>query len=291
MKLYSRRVYTASGCKAATIEIEGGRIVSVAEGACPADAVNYGEMRIIPGIFDTHNHGTSGFDLMETGTDFSERKAIVRGYLKGLAAQGTVNIFPTVSDAEGIRAVAEVARETVDGANVLGIHSEGPWLSRVGEKGVRTPWPEVSIDAARELVEAGGGMLRLMALAPEIPGIDEVIDYLLSAGVTVAAAHSDNTYEAAHAAYGRGISVATHTGNVMTDMHHRDIGGLGAALTDSRVMCEVICDGMHICNDMLGIYFRIKDYGHFMMISDCTALSGAEPGVYDGGGLCEDYEG
>ena len=87
MKLYSRRVYTASGCKAATIEIEGGRIVSVAEGACPADAVNYGEMRIIPGIFDTHNHGTSGFDLMETGTDFSERKAIVRGYLKGLAAQ------------------------------------------------------------------------------------------------------------------------------------------------------------------------------------------------------------
>ncbi len=288
MKLYSRRVYTASGCKAATIEIEGGRIVSVAEGACPADAVDYGEMRIIPGIFDTHNHGTSGFDLMETGADFSERKAIVRGYLKGLAAQGTVNIFPTVSDAEGIRAVAEVARETVDGANVLGIHSEGPWLSRVGEKGVRTPWPEVSIDAARELVEAGGGMLRLMALAPEIPGIDEVIDYLLGAGVTVAAAHSDNTYEAAHAAYGRGISVATHTGNVMTDMHHRDIGGLGAALTDSRVMCEVICDGMHICNDMLGIYFRIKDYGHFMMISDCTALSGAEPGVYDGGGLCEE---
>lgn len=131
-------------------------------------------------------------------------------------------------------------------------------------------------------------MLRLMALAPEIPGIDEVIDYLLSAGVTVAAAHSDNTYEAAHAAYGRGISVATHTGNVMTDMHHRDIGGLGAALTDSRVMCEVICDGMHICNEMLGIYFRIKDYGHFMMISDCTALSGAEPGVYDGGGLCEE---
>lgn len=131
-------------------------------------------------------------------------------------------------------------------------------------------------------------MLRLMALAPEIPGIDEVIDYLLGAGVTVAAAHSDNTYEAAHAAYGRGISVATHTGNVMTDMHHRDIGGLGAALTDPRVMCEVICDGMHICNDMLGIYFRIKDYGHFMMISDCTALSGAEPGVYDGGGLCEE---
>ena len=92
----------------------------------------------------------------------------------------------------------------------------------------------------------------------------------------------DYGYEAARAAYGRGISVATHTGNVMTDMHHRDIGGLGAALTDPRVMCEVICDGLHVCDDMLGIYFRIKDYGHFMMISDCTALSGAPVGVYDG---------
>lgn len=288
MKLYSRRVYTASGCKPAAILIEDGHIAAIEEGPCPSDAVDYGEMRIIPGIFDTHNHGTSGFDLMASGESFEDRKQIVRGYLKGLAAQGTVNVFPTVSDPEGIRAVAEVARETVDGANVMGIHSEGPWLSRVGEKGVRTPWPEVSVDAARALVEAGGGLLRLVALAPEIPGIDDVVDYLLHEGVTVAAAHSDNTYEAAHAAYGRGISVATHTGNVMTDMHHRDIGGLGAALTDPRVMCEVICDGMHVCNEMLGIYFRIKDYGHFMMISDCTALSGAPAGTYDGGGLCEE---
>lgn len=134
MKLFSHRVYTASGCKAATIGIEDGRIVSVIEGVRSADAVDYGEMRIIPGIFDTHNHGTSGFDLMDTGGGFAERKEVVRGYLKGLAAQGTVNIFPTVSDPEGIRAVAEVARETVDGANVLGIHSEGPGSRVWGRK-------------------------------------------------------------------------------------------------------------------------------------------------------------
>lgn len=289
MKLYSTRVYTASGCKAASIEINDGIITRIEEGACPEDAVDYGSLRIIPGIFDTHNHGTSGFDPMSTEGGFEGRKDTVRGYLKGLAAQGTVNVFPTISDPEGIHAVAEVAREGgACGATIRGIHSEGPWLSRVGEKGVRTPWPEVSVAAAKEMVDAGDGLLRLVALAPEIPGIDAVIDYLMGEGVTIAAAHSDNNCEAARAAYKRGISVATHTGNVMTDMHHRDIGGLGAALTDPTVMCEVICDGLHICDDMLDIYFRIKDYGHFMMISDCTALSGAPVGVYDGGTMCKE---
>ena len=210
MKLYSTRVYTASGCKAATVEIDNGIITRIEEGSRPDDAVDYGSLRIIPGIFDTHNHGTSGYDLMAVEGDLEARKAVVRGYLKGLAAQGTVNVFPTVTDPKGIRAVAEVAREEgVMGATIRGIHSEGPWLSRVGEKGVRTPWPEVSVDAAQAMVEAGEGLLRLVALAPEIPGIDDVIDYFLSEGVTIAAAHSDNGYEAARAAYGRGISVAT----------------------------------------------------------------------------------
>ena len=91
-----------------------------------------------------------------------------------------------------------------------------------------------------------------------------------------------NNYKQAMAAYAKGISVATHTGNVMTDMHHRDIGGLGAALTNENVTCEVICDGLHICDEMLGIYFKVKSTDKFMMVSDCTALSGAPVGKYEG---------
>lgn len=68
----------------------------------------------------------------------------------------------------------------------------------------------------------------------------------------------------------------------MTDMHHRDIGGLGAALTNENVTCEVICDGLHICDEMLGIYFKVKSTDKFMMVSDCTALSGAPVGKYEG---------
>ena len=89
-------------------------------------------------------------------------------------------------DPDSIRAVAEVAKEgDQDGATILGIHSEGPWLNRTGEKGIRTGWPEVSMETAHAMVEAGGGWLRLVALAPEIPGMDPIIGYFLSQGITV----------------------------------------------------------------------------------------------------------
>lgn len=285
MKIFSERVYVADGCRPAVVEVEGEKIVRVEEARrCPVDAEDFGSLRVIPGIFDTHNHGTLGYDLMATSEGPEARRAEVRGYLKGLASQGTTSVFPTVSDPAGIRAAAEVAREDPRvGATIRGIHSEGPWLSRTGEKGVRAPWPDVTLDAARELVRAGDGLLRLVALAPEIEGIGELVDYFLAQGVTVAAAHSDNTYAAATAAYARGISVATHTGNVMTDMHHRDVGGLGAALLNDAVICEVICDGMHICNEMLTIYFRVKDPGRFVMVSDSSAFAGAPAGTYQGG--------
>lgn len=283
MKLRSQRIYTAEGMISGELTVENGKITAIKAGAQSADALDFGNQRVIPGIFDTHNHGTCGYWAGDGRHTFEENVAAVKGYLKGLASQGTVNIFPTTTAPDAIAAVAAVALEgPQDAAQILGIHSEGPWLNRVGEKGIRTGWPEVSLDTARKMVENGKGLLRLVALAPEIPGIDPIVDYFLSQGITVAAAHSDNNYRQAMEGYAKGISVATHTGNVMTDMHHRDVGGLGAALLNPDVMCEVICDGLHICNEMLQIYFRVKDTDYFMMVSDCTPLSGAPVGKYAG---------
>ncbi len=280
MKIHSTRIYMADGCKSGTLTIEGKKIVAFAPGRDP-EAVDYGDLRIIPGPFDTHNHGTCGFDPGHGETE-EERKASVKGYLKGLASQGTVNIFPTVTPPEAIAAVAAVHDEgPQDGATILGIHSEGPWLNRVGEKGIKTGWPEVSLETAKAMVEAGHGLLRLVALAPEIPGIEAVMEYLLSQGVTLAYAHSDDTYDEAMESFGKGISVATHTGNVMSGLHHRNMGGLGACLLNENVECEVICDGLHIGGEMLRIFFRVKSPDRFMMISDCTHLSGAPVGHYD----------
>lgn len=280
MKIHSTRIYMADGCKSGTLTIEGKKIVAFTPG-CDPEAVDYGDLRIIPGPFDTHNHGTCGYDPGDAQGTTEERKARVKGYLKALASQGTVNIFPTVMDPNAISTVAEVKEEGYqDGATILGIHSEGPWLNRTGEKGIRTGWPEVSMETARAMVEAGHGLLRLVALAPEIPGIEPVMEYFLSQGVTLAYAHSDDNYAEANEAFGRGISVATHTGNVMSGLHHRNMGGLGACLLNENVECEVICDGLHIGLEMLRIFFRVKSPDRFMMISDCAHLSGAPVGKY-----------
>lgn len=280
MKIHSTRIYLPQGPREGTLTIEGKKIVAFNPG-CDPEAVDYGDLRIIPGPFDTHNHGTCGYDPNDVQGTAEERKARVKGYLKGLASQGTVNIFPTVMDPNAISTVADVHDEgPQDGATILGIHSEGPWLNRTGEKGIRTGWPEVSMETAKAMVESGRGLLRLVALAPEIPGIEPIMAYFLKNGVTLAYAHSDDNYAEAMEAFGKGISVATHTGNVMSGMHHRNMGGLGACLLNENVECEVICDGLHIGPEMLKIFFRVKNPDSFMMISDCTHLSGAPVGKY-----------
>lgn len=282
MKISSKRILTENGFVNGILEINQGTIQTI-RAKLPQEEVDvdYGQARIIPGIFDTHNHGTHGYNLM-LDEDLEAQKISVRHYLKALASQGVTGIFPTASIGM-IRAVAEVAKENLQGAKILGIHSEGPWLNRVGEKGIKTGWPEVSLDIAKKMVEDGQGLLKLVALAPEIPGIDEVIDYFLSQGVVLANAHSDNNFVQSMEAYDKkGLRVSTHTGNVMTGLHHRDIGGLGAALSNDKVECEVICDGMHVCLDMLKIYFKQKDPSRFMMISDCSGMAGAPVGEYTG---------
>lgn len=279
----AERIYMEDGCADGLLQITDGRITALlppeaAEKLPSGQILDARGMQVIPGIFDTHNHGTCGYSLESTRTG-DENVRTVHGYLKACASQGITSVFPTPSPGM-ISAVAETAAGKPDGARILGIHSEGPWLARVGEGGTPHPCEPASLQTARKLWEDAGGLLRLVSFAPEVPGIWPVADFFLSRGVTLGAAHSNNRYAAAMDAYNRGIRVATHTGNVMTDMHHRDIGGLGAALTHPDVQCEVICDGNHICNEMLRIYFRQKDYSRFMMISDSTAYCGAPVGEY-----------
>ncbi len=279
MVIHSTRIYTEEGCKSGYLFLEGKKIVDFKEQWEGQQVVDYGNQRIIPGIFDTHNHGTMGYGL--TSAQSKDPRKIVRGYLKGLASQGVTNVFPTCH-IDLIKTISEMADEEQDGATIVGIHSEGPWLNRVGEKGIKTGWPEVRLETAKKMVQDGAGKLRLVALAPEIPGIDEIIDYFLSEGVTLAFAHSDMNYEEARKALPGRITVATHLGNVMSGLHHRDIGGLGACLLDDEMMYEVICDGMHISLPMIQLYFKMRDYSRFMMISDCSQMAGAPCGQYRG---------
>lgn len=278
MILKSNYIYFEDGVKEGYLEITDKKITNYyPTGTEISDYVDYTNYRLIPGIFDTHNHGTSGYTLLGGSGDELEKE--IKGYLKGCAASGISNVFPT-ADFSMFNTIAKLSRQNNDGAKVLGIHSEGPYLNRVGEKGVDVPHPKIDMEHVKEMVKEAEGLLKLFAIAPEIEGSQEVVNYLTSQGVKVAFAHSNCNYEEAMEAFKGGITVATHTANVMSGIHHRNMGGLGACLLNPEVQCEVICDGLHINPVMLELMFKVKEENKWMMISDNTPFAGAPEGTY-----------
>lgn len=283
MYIRSTRIYLYEHCVKGIIKIDDGKITDILpyDQECEVD-LDVGENRIIPGIIDTHNHGTLGYGAMgiKGGKEAVEKE--IKGYLKGLASQGVTGILPTTVDSDCFEWIAEIADKQNDGAKILGIHSEGPYLNRVGEKGVDTGHPDISLKHIVEMVDKAKGKLKLVALAAELPLAKEAIEYLTSQGVRVALAHTNCSYDEAKEAFRWGVSVSTHTANVMSGIHHRNMGTLGACLLDDEIYNEVICDGKHVSNEMLEIMFRIKrdPYNKFMMVSDCSNLSGAPVGKY-----------
>lgn len=276
MIVKSDRIYMEDGCRAGCLEIEGGAIKRFlpAGGAVNAD-YDFGRDRIIPGIFDTHNHGGFGVNISGASTEDE-----IKLYLKGSAANAVTALLPTTTDAEAMKLLCGMSDEPQDGARIMGIHSEGPWGARVGEKGIDTGYPKVDMEHARELYEACGGKLVLLGIAPEVENAGKAIDYFLSKNVAMAAYHTNANYEQANAAIDRGVTVATHLCNVMTGLHHRDVGVLGASLLRDEVWCELICDGLHVSFPMIEIILRIKDHNKIIMVSDSGAYAGAPVGTY-----------
>lgn len=267
------KIYCAEGVKSGFLKLEDGRFERVYKEIPFSESyINYDEYNIIPGIFDTHNHGIMGYSIKNSeAKDYLEE---IRGYIRALPAYGVTMVFPTAMDGLGFKEIAQAADENIGGAVVAGIHSEGPYLSRAGEKGRPKPYPEVSLKLVENLLAESREKIKLFALAPEIPGIDKIVNFLLQKNITVAMAHSNCSAAMARKAIDDGITVATHLGNVMTGIHHRDIGILGVCLLDKRVDCELICDGIHICNDMLELILNVKDNSRIMMISDGTPFGG-----------------
>lgn len=276
MIIYSDKIYMEDGPKAGYLLIENGVFQKYypKEETLEADC-DFSGYQIIPGIFDTHNHGGFGVRV-DGGCTVKELKL----YLKGQASYGVTSVFPTTFDLKAMELVSSMAEEEQDGAQILGIHSEGPWGARVGEKGVNTGYPSVNMELAKRMVEVCGGKLKLVAIAPEVEGAYQAIDYFRSEGITVAIYHTNANYDEANQAIDRGITVATHLGNVMTGLHHRDVGTMGACLLREEVDCEVICDGLHVSVPMLDIIFRLKAHDKIMMVSDNVQYAGAPQGLY-----------
>ena len=288
MIIYSKNIVTEQGVIDGYLKVEGEKITDIVRREteeCKAD-YDYSDYTVIPGIFDTHNHGYLGWNP----GNIEEGKTAVRGYVKALGSVAVTSIFPTVDNEEGaFKNVVAVIRENPEGARILGIHSEGPFLNRVGEKGIDTGHPEIDLDHVQQMIDEGEGYLRLVALAPELDRSKEAIRLLNRNNVRVAFAHSNQTYEEAMESFKNGISVITHTANVMAGIHHRNMGGLGAAILNDDVFNELICDGLHVRNEMIDIILRVKKdaFHKVMMISDNVHMGGLKPGRYNGVfGIC-----
>lgn len=278
MIIHSNRIYLEDKCISGYLEIEDRIIKRIYnENEDVVADIDYGNNRIIPGIFDTHNHGGFGYDFIRKA-----KKEDIQGYLKGEASLGVVNVLVTTSGLDNIKILSEEVLKDQDGSRILGIHSEGPWGSRVGEKGVNTGYPSVDFEVAKQMVEDGNGHLLLVDVAPEVENALEVIRYFKSQGVNVGMYHTNANFEEANKGVDAGVSVATHLGNVMTGLHHRDVGTLGCGLLRDEVDCEMICDGLHISLPMIQIYLKVKDHNQLFMISDNVSYAGLPVGRYKG---------
>ena len=221
---------------------------------------------IAPGLIDVHMHGAGGSELMDGTEEALETMA------RFLARSGTVAFLPsTVTAAEDkTRAVCELVagfEDLEDGAEVLGIHLEGPYINEKYKGAQYGPAIRpASLDELEELHRILGEKLRLVTLAPEVPGSLEAIAWLRERGVTVSIGHTNATYEEALAGFKQGITHVTHTYNGMRGLHHRDPGVVGAVLATPGLYAELIADLVHVHPGAIRVMLRSIGVEHLSLI-------------------------
>lgn len=228
---------------------------------------------VVPGYVDLHVHGGGGHDVADGTPEALEAICLTH------ARHGTAALCPTVlsSPPEVTLRALQVIRAATrtrpgGGARVLGAHLEGPFLNpaRAGAQQLDHIHPP-DLVLLEELLDAAGPTLRLVTLAPELPGALYLVDRLRDAGVVVAMGHSDATHAQALAAVEAGCRLATHTCNAMRGLHHREAGLLGATLLERLLVAEVIADGHHVSAPVLDLIWRLKGPDRLALITDATA--------------------
>jgi len=243
---------------------------------------------LAPAFFDVHIHGAKGHDAMEATP---EALGTMSSFL---ASHGTGNFLATTVTAPldaTLRALSGLAKllaqpPVAGQARPIGIHLEGPFLSRA-KCGVQPAECLLEPDIATfdRFFEAAEGHVRLMTLAPELPGAPELAAHARSRGVRISLGHSNATAAETQAAIRAGADSATHTFNAMRPLNHREPGILGTVLTCDSLYAEMICDGIHIAPEIVKLWWRAKGPERAILMTDAMSAAGMPDGEYMLGGF------
>ncbi len=265
----------------ADITVIGARIEQVGRGLHASEKVLDASSTIVmPGFIEVHTHGGGGFELHTTSADE------IRSYAHWVPSTGVTSFLVAVVGTPGALPEAQLCTAVAaieqpgEGAEALGIHLEGPYIN-VKRRGAHPPsWLRRPDAAETEYILAlTRGHLRLITLAPELPGAHAMIKRLVEAGVTVSIGHTDATYEQTEEAIALGATHATHCFNAMRPLLHRAPGPIAAIAKDPRVQGELIADGVHVHPEVMCLLVRMLGPERTVVITDAQAVAGLEIGA------------
>lgn len=273
------RVVTSGGLlESGWLRVEGELIAAVGVGDPPEPAdIDIQGHTLLPGFIDQHCHGGGGNSFITTDAGEAFRAATLH------QRHGTTGVMASLvtGSREDLAAQIATLAPLVDQGVILGIHLEGPWISK-RYCGAHEPAllraPEH--DEVGELLALGGGRIKMVTIAPELPGALPAIRQIVRAGAIAAVGHTDADYHQTLAAIEAGATVATHLTNAMRPLHHRDPGPAGALMESPQVFVELVADGTHVHQVVLRLVIRESSVERVCLITDAMSAAGGPDGHY-----------
>ena len=286
------RIFVNNEFHVGAFEVVDGKFGAILPENVPADAIDLGGATVIPGLIEVHSHGCAGADFSDG--DYEGLKAMAKQY----AAWGVTSFAPTSMTLpydvleKAFATAKRLVEENIEGLSVLrGIQMEGPFFCYAKRGAQNADYlKNPDFEGFKALYEACGDLIRIVDVAPELPGAAEFVEKA-SKLCTVSIAHTDSDYDHAKAAVDAGVTHLTHLYNAMPAIHHRNPGVIPAAVENPRVQAEIIADGYHIHPSSVRLAFTMFK-NRMILVSDSGRCAGKDEGYqFDLGGQMAELRG
>jgi N-acetylglucosamine-6-phosphate deacetylase len=240
---------------------------------------------LVPGFMDLHIHGARGQDVMDANATSLQilSDALLEEGVVGYLATTMTESIPKIEAA--LKTCFEFQRNQTQGAELLGVHLEGPFLSQAfmgAQCGDHLKIPDIAL--LKKWQQQFPDLIRLITIAPELPHAIEFIQYARSQNIVVSIGHTAANFAETKCGIDAGATHATHLFNAMSGVHHREPGAAAALLSDDRVIAELIVDGAHVAPEMIQFTVQCKGLDHLLLVTDAMRAKCLKAGIYDLGG-------